>query len=635
MSDFNNTNRNNLAVEALFLGPRSENRAFFRESLRSVVDEHCHWRRNFHPDDAPLVNRVSMENESFRKTEARSVDILDELTARLKKTSTPWFSTRYLGHMNSDTLMISNLAEMATILYNPNNVAYESSVATSEMEAEVGADLCKLFGYDTNKAWGHITADGTIANYEGLWLARNLKSLPRAIKATCPDLVSGKSNWELCNLRREEALDLLGQLRNDRDTYKQVLTATARGQGMADGVGRVFVPGTRHYSWDKACDLLGIGIDNLVHVPLADNFRMDLGELRKQLETCLEQEIPVIAVVGVVGTTEEGQVDDVQGLLDLREEFRTRGLDFYLHVDAAYGGYGRSLFLDEDGRYMEFEELRARLQKDGLAVDGEWPSEHTWRSYRACSEADSVTIDPHKMGYVPYAAGGVIFRDRRILGLISYTAAYVFEDADAGDLVSSLGSVTLEGSKPGASVAGVWAAHKLLPLNYSGYGQVIARSWGGARKFSHILETLDGIEVAGATIQCQPLLLDPDFNMICMAFNVLGNHDLDAMNELNQEIYYNCSYQYKPLYENDWITSHTMLDREVYGDSPQGFIEKFGISGAEWEKAEGVTVLRASVMHPWLLESKEYPQVVDNFRCIMQRKLETVVPKWLERHSQK
>ena len=120
-----------------------------------------------------------------------------------------------------------------------------------------------------------------------------------------------------------------------------------------------------------------------------------------------------------------------------------------------------------------------------------------------------------------------------------------------------------------------------------------------------------------------------------MAFNVLGNHDLDAMNELNQEIYYNCSYQYKPLYENDWITSHTMLDREVYGDSPQGFIEKFGISGAEWEKAEGVTVLRASVMHPWLLESKEYPQVVDNFRCIMQRKLETVVPKWLERHSQK
>ena len=91
MSDFNNTNRNNLAVEALFLGPRSENRAFFRESLRSVVDEHCHWRRNFHPDDAPLVNRVSMENESFRKTEARSVDILDELTARLKKNSTPWF----------------------------------------------------------------------------------------------------------------------------------------------------------------------------------------------------------------------------------------------------------------------------------------------------------------------------------------------------------------------------------------------------------------------------------------------------------------------------------------------------------------------------------------------------------------
>ena len=43
-------------------------------------------------------------------------------------------------------------------------------------------DCDRVLGYDAEKAWGHITTDGTIANYESLWLARNLKSFPLAVK---------------------------------------------------------------------------------------------------------------------------------------------------------------------------------------------------------------------------------------------------------------------------------------------------------------------------------------------------------------------------------------------------------------------------------------------------------------------
>ena len=52
---------------------------------------------------------------------------------------------------------------------------------------------------------------------------------------------------------------------------------------------------------------------------------------------------------------------------------------------------------------------------------------------------------------VPYAAGGIAIKDKRILGLISYYAAYVFENN--GDLSTNLGSVILEGSKAGATTA--------------------------------------------------------------------------------------------------------------------------------------------------------------------------------------
>ena len=44
------------------------------------------------------------------------------------------------------------------------------------MEQEVGLSFAKMFGY--KNGWGHITADGSIANLEGLWYARNLKNIP-------------------------------------------------------------------------------------------------------------------------------------------------------------------------------------------------------------------------------------------------------------------------------------------------------------------------------------------------------------------------------------------------------------------------------------------------------------------------
>ncbi|MCB8599895.1 tyrosine decarboxylase, partial [Blautia sp. DFI.9.9] len=80
-------------------------------------------------------------------------------------------------------------------LWNGNNVAYESSPGTSQMEEQVGKDFAALNGY--KEGWGHISADGSLANMEGLWYARNVKSLPLAMKKVAPELVSGKSDWEL------------------------------------------------------------------------------------------------------------------------------------------------------------------------------------------------------------------------------------------------------------------------------------------------------------------------------------------------------------------------------------------------------------------------------------------------------
>ena len=49
----------------------------------------------------------------------------------------------------------------------------------------------------------------------------------------------------------------------------------------------------------------------------------------------------MIGVVSVCGTTQEGAVDDLEELLRIRQDFQARedGLTFYIHIDAAWGGY--------------------------------------------------------------------------------------------------------------------------------------------------------------------------------------------------------------------------------------------------------------------------------------------------------
>ena len=67
--------------------------------------------------------------------------------------------------------------------------------------------------------------------------------------------------------------------------------------------------------------------------------RMDLGVLEQHLQGCLDNQKPVYAVVAIVGSTEEGSVDPLKGVVELRDKFQAQGLSFLIHGDGAWGGY--------------------------------------------------------------------------------------------------------------------------------------------------------------------------------------------------------------------------------------------------------------------------------------------------------
>jgi glutamate/tyrosine decarboxylase-like PLP-dependent enzyme len=95
-----------------------------------------------------------------------------EFAARMQ-TNYPFAHPRYAGQMLKPPHPVAAAAYAAAMLINTNNHALDGGPATSEMEKEVVRDLAAMFGLPGD-ALGHLTASGTIANLEALWIAREL-----------------------------------------------------------------------------------------------------------------------------------------------------------------------------------------------------------------------------------------------------------------------------------------------------------------------------------------------------------------------------------------------------------------------------------------------------------------------------
>lgn len=629
-------------IDALFLGPKAENQRFFKEMIDYAVDAHVHWRSDFHPNDEPELTVAQQHEPAFQETLYKTESVLRQLSAKLKDTSVPWFSTRYLGHMNTDTLMVSNLAYVMTMLYNANNVAHEASPSTTGLELDVGADLARMFGYDTRRSWAHLTSGGHVANYEGMWVARNLKTMALAIAEhpKSKDLVEGLSRHQLLSLPVAKLLDMTDELKK-RGIFEAVRKLSARGKGVeAEHIGVMLVPVSKHYSWEKAADVLGIGQNHIVPIPVDEHCRTDVKRMREIVRDLIKREIPILAAIAVVGSTEEGAVDPAHEILALRKECEEKyNVSFYLHADAAYGGYTCSAFIDEQSQFIPYDELVARYHRERVfPASVVWPKYEVYEAYKALSQFDSITVDPHKMGYVPYSAGAVCMKDKRIVDLVSYQAAYVFEDEGTetdGSQKVVLGSYIMEGSKAGATAAAVWAAHRVIPLNITGYGRVIARGISTTNWLYQKLLTAPEFRIGNRRFNVRPVL-DPDFNMLNFTFMDLDRPELAYHNALNQKMYNLCSYVSGRTYENNFMTSSTTLSRDEYGDAPAYFVKQRGLPASDWETLPSFYMQRASIMTVFLGDEERFNAYWEELLTIWKDKLTRVVEEeMLEAVSQR
>jgi glutamate/tyrosine decarboxylase-like PLP-dependent enzyme len=52
----------------------------------------------------------------------------------------------------------------------------------------------------------------------------------------------------------------------------------------------------------------------------------------------------------------------------------------------------------------------------------------TIKALKALKSCDSITVDPHKSGYIQYPAGALLYRDQRMRYLVTWTSPIVYRN---------------------------------------------------------------------------------------------------------------------------------------------------------------------------------------------------------------
>ena len=625
-----------------FLGAYGENNDALEKLLVEFIRDHIYWRRNFHPEDSPPITPQMMNAADYQNGLAKIRTELHQLTAKLKR-SVPFYNPRYIGHMSSDLMMPALLAQLITNFYNPNNITAESGPITLKMELEVGLQFAKMFGYNVDDkkdccAWGHLTSGGTTANYESLWNFRAAKYYPIALvdaanhlkldldlELESDDFKNPKdyTHWALINFSIEKVLSfrqaILQLIRHkyDQATCSQYLQCVEDNRIETLGHAQFFaehwqlkqavviVPATAHYSWEKAMRVLGFGSASLIKVPLNDAMKMDESELERIITNLHSQNIPVLAIVGVLGTTEYGTIDPIDKIISLQNKFSEHGLNYYVHVDAAWGGYLTSMFRQSDGEMVPLDTLKAELNY--------FPSQKVYDAFSALKNTDSITIDPHKQGYLPFGTGGFIARNRDIVRLLSTQADYVFSETEEPDFMQ-IGQYILEGSKPGANAAAAYVAHAVLPLDSQNFGRVIRQTVRSAEYFFDKLKQLKK-ELAGKV--CLTIPFEPDSNLVTIALNPHGNQSLDVMNRFSSDIYQCLTHDANaPVQSKDFLGSKTNLAISNLTKQEQtSLFKKLHLFDKQSSTKQGdkIMILRHTLMNPWLSSENEGKNYLDKY----------------------
>ncbi|NES84671.1 MAG: PLP-dependent decarboxylase [Moorea sp. SIO2B7] len=312
------------------------------------------------------------------------------------------------------------LGEMVTSASNTTMHTYEAAPVATLMEIELIKNLNRLVGF--NEGEGLMVTGGSNANMIGMLCGRH-----------------------------------------------QVLPE-AKFKGLIHNQLVAFVSDQAHYSYAKAANLMGIGIDNLVKVKSDVHGRMIPEELEAAIQQSLSEKKTPFFVGATAGSTVLGAFDPLPPLAEI-----TRKYGLWFHVDAAWGA--PVLFSEKHKHLLVGSEL-----------------------------VDSFTWDAHKLMGVPLICSAILVKNKGILSKACSGGGtdYLFHDDESNSY--NLGQMSLQCGRKVDSLK-LWLCWK--HYGKKGYEKQINHLFYLANYATEYIRSCDNLE----------LIAKPQFLNICFRYN--------------------------------------------------------------------------------------------------------------------
>jgi len=271
------------------------------------------------PDNAPS------QPEDFK-------NIFDDFQNIIMPGITHWQSPNFFAYFPANSSVPSFLAEMLTSALGAQCMKWETSPSAAELEEKVMIWLRDMIGLPEDFI-GVIQDTASTSTLASIITAREFHSHFKINK----EGFSGKEKY------------------------------------------RVYCSTETHSSVEKAVKIAGIGRENLVKIPVDENFAMIPAKLEEAIVNDVNKGFNPLCVVAAIGTTGTTAVDPLKAISALKTKY-----NFWLHIDAAH--LGTALLLPE-----------FRWMIEGI------------------EEADSFVFNPHKWMFTNFDCSAYFIKDKNAL----------------------------------------------------------------------------------------------------------------------------------------------------------------------------------------------------------------------------
>lgn len=170
-----------------------------------------------------------------------------------------------------------------------------------------------------------------------------------------------------------------------------------------------------HYSVEKSCRILLLR--NVINIQLNEEYSMDLDKLGDLIKNTKMKNVIILVTLGYTTT---GTEDDLEKIVSIIKKSKNK--NYYIHIDAALGGF--PLIITKKNKFL----LSARKYVMSISIDG------------------------HKMGFMPYP-GSIFLFNKNLINIISKQISYLGRN-----------DATIIGSRTGVSAAMMYATWKKIGI---------------------------------------------------------------------------------------------------------------------------------------------------------------------------